>query len=758
MESRLTGEGAIHKGRQRWQQELLEAPSDVRAVASELGLPDDTLDALTEAARHHRFRTTRGYLSLVDPTDPSDPILAQLLPDPRELDPSPPGYLDDAVGDVAPENHPAPGLVHKYPGRALLVTTSACAVYCRFCFRRAFPYDELRDARRLEEARAVIADDPSIHEVILSGGDPLSWTDAALARLVRDLAAIKHVRRIRVHSRMPVVLPSRITPGLLEALTGTRLTVWFVTHFNHPRELSPDCVAACRALSNRGVPVLNQSVLLRGVNDDVAVLAELCEALVDVGIKPYYLHQLDRVHGTAHFEVPEDDARGIVARLRARVSGIAMPTWVRDVPGNLSKTPLVLLVLALLVGCGGGDPAATKPEPPRIDRSLSGVEARTPDEGPSPAAEPTPEEVPELEGSEFIDPGPPPPADRVLVADLFGDGNPEVFVAEGGDVRWGEWPATAPQPSFSSRHVAKGMLQAWMAEDLDGDGDQEVVMAFGLGRGFTEAKAEVVVVQDFPQGTVARPIWRSDGERNQVTALLPWRRPGGGSDIYVAHFATRFMVRGGVLSREGGEPEWLEGHELRMGMARAVGDFDGDRRTEVAIGRLYGDSSNEDGDLRVIQEDGAVEMVPTLRGVRAVGAGDLDGDGKAELLFGDGWHKNYGKLARYRPNVAARGRDGAWAVATLDERKDNYAIEQIGVVGRAVIAGGNATLGAYVYDVKTGWGPVGARQPVRGTGGFAAMPDGTLILSGEQARRWTPGASADVAPDEQKEPQRKEKR
>ncbi len=767
MDARLTGDADGHKGahapRSLWQQELLEAPSDVADVARELGFAEETIAGLREAASRHRFRTTRSYLSLVDPTDPSDPILAQLLPDLRELDPSPPGFLDDAVGDVDPDHHKAPGLVHKYPGRALLVTTSACAVYCRFCFRRSFPYEELRTGGpRLEQARQVIARDPSIHEVILSGGDPLSWNDKAFARLLGDLESIPHLRRLRIHSRMPVVLPSRITPELVSLLAASRLSAWFVTHFNHPREITPQTGAACRRLIQGGVPVLNQSVLLRGVNDDADTLGRLCEGLVDLGVKPYYLHQLDRVHGTAHFEVPEAEARSIVQALRASVSGIAMPAWVQDVPKRLSKTPLSLWLLALLLGGGGfgcgGTASTDSTEPARIERSLSGVEARRVEERAS-EERAVVESAPELPVVESIAPGPLPAAEQVLVADLFGDGKPEVFIGEGGEVRWGEWADGEAQPSFSGRHVGKGMLQAWMAEDIDGDGDEEVVMAFGLGRGFADAKTEVFLVQDFSKGTVARPLWRTDGERNQVTALLPWRKPGGGSDIYISHFATRFDVQGGILSAEGGEPEWLPGHRVRMGMARSVGDFDGDRRAEVAIGRLYGESANEDGDLRVIQEDGTTEMVPTLRGVRAVGAGDLDGDGKAELVFGDGWHKNYGQLARYRPNVAARGTDGTWVVATLDERSDNYAVESIGLVGRAVVAGGNKTLGVYEYKVRTGWGLVDGHVPVRGTGAFDSFPTGALVLSGATVTRRVFGApselgekpSADVATDKQQE-------
>ena len=740
-----------------WQTELLESPRVVRDVAEDLGLDPATVQRLEAAAAHHAFRTTRSYLALVDPDDPADPILRQLLPDPAELQ-DVPGFVPDAVGDTDPANHPAPGLVHKYDGRALLVLTSACAVNCRYCFRRAFPYSELRDGGpRMAAARAAIAADPSIHEVILSGGDPLAWTDRALTRLIGDLAAIPHLRRLRVHSRMPVALPTRITDGLLDALTGTRLQPWFVTHFNHPRELTAESSAACRRLLDRGIPVLNQAVLLRGVNDDPSVLAELCEGLVDIGVKPYYLHQLDRVVGTAHFEVPEDEGRQIVERLRGLVSGIAMPTWVRDLPGAASKTPLVLALALLLAACGG------EPEPPVIDRSLKDVDARVE----APAEEPTPTAAPEA--APGIDEAPPAPvtlpaADRVLVADLFGDGRPEVFVAEGGDVRFGEWAPEAPQPVFDKRHVGRGMLQAWFAADLDGDRDEEVVMAFGLGRDFPKARAEIVLL-DAMDGdkTIARTVWSNDGERNQITALAPWPVSKTTSNVYVGHFETRFSVRGGVLDPAKGTVDWLEGHTLRMGMARAVADFDGDGRVEVAIGRLYGEDANADGDLRVIQETGEAEMIPTRRGVRAVGAGDIDGDGRYELLFGDSWHKNYGKLARFRPRLAQRDAAGTWHVSDIAERSDNYAVEKIGIVGRAVVAGGNRTLHVYEPGKDRVWHAIGAPEPVRANGSWAALPDGRLVLSGDAVRRALPGAgvsgrSGDVPPREEKQGDGQEQR
>ena len=729
-----------HK-RQRagWQTELLDSPRRVADVADALGLEPALVARLERAAGRHGLRTTRYYLALVDPSDPADPILAQLLPTLAEAD-AMQGFTDDAVGDTLPGNHPAPGLVHKYAGRALLVLTSACAVNCRYCFRRAFPYEELRGGGpRLEQARDAIAADATIHEVILSGGDPLAWTDRALQSLIDDLAAIPHLRRLRVHTRMPVVLPSRITSTLVDTLRSTRLQPWVVTHFNHPREITTDATTACRALSDAGVPVLNQSVLLAGVNDDAVVLAALCEGLVDIGVKPYYLHQLDRVTGTAHFEVPEERGRAIVERLRATVSGIAMPAWVRDLPGATSKTPILALLLAILVGCGA-------PEPEQLDRSLKDVPARVQAATPSAPPETAPGiDEPPTPAAIAI-----PAADRVLVADLLGDGDPEVFVAEGGEVRWGPWPKGQAQPTFSGRHVARGMLQAWLAADIDGDGREEVLMAFGLGRGYPNARAELVLLDaPDPSRTVARPLWTDDGERNQITALGLWPRADGTSDVYLGHFTSRFDVRGGVVDRGTGAVTWLEGHTLRMGMARAVGDFDGDGLPEVAIGRLYGADADTDGDLRVIQQDGTAEMVPTRRGVRAVGAADLDGDGRTDLLFGDSWHKNYGKLARFRPRVARRGADGVWGVTDVAERQDNYAVEQIGVVRGALVVGGNASLHVY-RDVKGRWIEAGAPGTVRSSGSWDALPSGELVLSGEVVRRAS--SSGDVAPGEQQQP------
>lgn len=278
------------------------------------------------------------YLNRMRPGDPQDPLLRQVWPTSDENQ-HVPGFVADAVGDLAARS--APGLLHKYQGRALLIAAGACAIHCRYCFRREYPYQH--DPKRLDEwtpALETIAADTSIHEVILSGGDPLMLSDARLSTLCQLLDRIPHVERIRIHSRMPVVLPSRVTPELLGLSRSLRAQLILVIHANHPQEISEDCLSALRQLVRSGLPVLNQAVLLKGINDDVRVLAELCRRLVNMGVMPYYLHQLDRVHGTAHFEVPASRGREIIEQLTALLPGYAVPRYVREVAGADSKTPV----------------------------------------------------------------------------------------------------------------------------------------------------------------------------------------------------------------------------------------------------------------------------------------------------------------------------------------------------------------------------------------------------------------------------------
>ena len=251
-----------------------------------------------------------------------------------------PGFTNDALDEASFRK--APGLLHKYEGRALLVLTGACAVHCRYCFRRHYPYSQ--EPKRFDDwepAFEALEQDESIREVLLSGGDPLMLTDERLAAVVRRLESIPHLRTLRIHTRLPIVLPNRVTLDLIDLLTSTRLTPVVVVHANHPNELVADCALALRQLSQSGVMTLNQAVLLRGVNDSVEVLAELSERLIHLGIRPYYLHQLDRVIGTAHFEVPEETGRRLIAELRKQLPGYAMPQYVREVPGEAFKVPLI---------------------------------------------------------------------------------------------------------------------------------------------------------------------------------------------------------------------------------------------------------------------------------------------------------------------------------------------------------------------------------------------------------------------------------
>ena len=272
------------------------------------------------------------------PGDPADPLLRQVLPLATETE-WPPGYSCDPVGDQ--QASLLPGLLHKYQGRVLIVATGACAVHCRYCFRRHFPYQESpRTLPAWSGALDHIASDASIHEVILSGGDPLTLVDESLAELATRIAAIPHVRRLRIHTRLPIMIPERVTPELLSWLTGTRLAPVMVIHANHPAELQGTAAAAVRKIVAAGVPTLNQAVLLRGINDAVETLVELSERLVDLGVMPYYLHQLDRVAGAAHFEVPAEQGRQFVDELRRRLPGYAVPRYVQEVAGEPYKIPL----------------------------------------------------------------------------------------------------------------------------------------------------------------------------------------------------------------------------------------------------------------------------------------------------------------------------------------------------------------------------------------------------------------------------------
>ena len=322
----------------RWQAELADAISSPEALLAALGLDRSLLGPAHAAAKGFRLRVPRSYVARMRPGDPSDPLLRQVLPVQSELE-DVADYVTDPVGEHAALR--APDLLQKYRGRALIITTSACAVHCRYCFRREFPYSKSKsDVPRWSAALAEIERDSSLEEVILSGGDPLSLSDARLQSLTDALARIPHVSRLRVHTRQPVVLPSRVDDGLVAWLRSVRLPTVFVLHVNHPNEIDSELRAACEKLRATGVTLLNQSVLLRGVNDEADVLAELSRRLFDAGVLPYYLHVLDRVRGAAHFDVPDAEARVIAGELASRLPGYLVPRLVREIYGAPAKVTL----------------------------------------------------------------------------------------------------------------------------------------------------------------------------------------------------------------------------------------------------------------------------------------------------------------------------------------------------------------------------------------------------------------------------------
>lgn len=267
--------------------------------------------------------------------DLDDPILRQFLPHLKEKEELP-HFVADPVGDSASRKQAK--LLHKYHGRALLICTSACAMNCRFCFRQNFDYDT--SDKLFEEELDAIAQDSSLTEILLSGGDPLSLTNERLADLINRLSVIPHVQRLRFHTRFPIGIPERIDDGLLNILAVTRLQVYFVIHCNHANELDADIFEALKKVQRLGIPVLSQTVLLKGVNDQVSILKDLFETLSNNGIIPYYLHQLDRVRGAAHFEVDEAIGRQLIAGLSKLLPGYAIPKYVREIPGEPSKTIL----------------------------------------------------------------------------------------------------------------------------------------------------------------------------------------------------------------------------------------------------------------------------------------------------------------------------------------------------------------------------------------------------------------------------------
>jgi EF-P beta-lysylation protein EpmB len=322
----------------RWQELWRDAITDPRELLDLVGLSQRADDLLASADAGFALRVPRGFLARMRYGDANDPLLLQVLPRAAELD-DVPGFARDAVGDL--DALKGRGVLHKYRGRALLIATGSCAINCRYCFRRHFPYgEETAATNRWHDAIAALRADVSIEEVILSGGDPLALSTPKLAELTDAVATIAHIRRLRIHTRLPIVLPERVDDALLGWLGALPLGRVVVVHANHANELDDSVADACAKLAGAGATLLNQSVLLRGINDDAATLAALSERLFACGVLPYYLHQLDRVAGTAHFEVDDSKARALAGELTARLPGYLVPRLVREIAGAASKTAL----------------------------------------------------------------------------------------------------------------------------------------------------------------------------------------------------------------------------------------------------------------------------------------------------------------------------------------------------------------------------------------------------------------------------------
>lgn len=322
----------------RWQRELALAFTTVDQLLAFLGLSPEQIPTLDQQPGPFRLLVPRGFAALMRPGDALDPLLRQVLPLTAEWVPSA-GFHLDPVGDGPATS--SPGLLRKYTGRALLIAHGGCAIHCRYCFRRHFPYSDLGAyGPRIRNGIDQIQADATLREVVLSGGDPLMLDDEALAPLLSRLSAIPHLRRLRLHSRLPVVLPSRITDRVCALLSGLHLPVVVVIHANHARELGVAAQDGLKSLGMAGVSLLNQSVLLKGVNDSADALAALSERLFECGVLPYYLHQLDRVQGAAHFAVPDQTALALMEELRRRLPGYLVPRLVRELEGAPCKQPL----------------------------------------------------------------------------------------------------------------------------------------------------------------------------------------------------------------------------------------------------------------------------------------------------------------------------------------------------------------------------------------------------------------------------------
>jgi len=323
---------------QNWQSALKDIITSPAELLDVLALNPRLLSAAERSAKLFPLRVPRSFVARMQKGNPDDPLLRQVLPLVEE-ETIVPGFSPDPLNEAS--TNPIPGLLHKYNGRVLVLLAGACAINCRYCFRRHFPYqDNFAGGKAWAAILDYIAADPSIYEVIFSGGDPLLANDKYLEKCMHDLAAIAHLKTLRIHSRLPIVLAQRITADFANMLTATRLQAIMVIHCNHANELDDSVAIAINHLRQKKIIVLNQSVLLRGVNDSVQTLIELSQRLFEVGVLPYYLNLLDKVQGAAHFEVSEEQAKTLVKGMREKLSGYLVPRLVKEQAGAAFKLPI----------------------------------------------------------------------------------------------------------------------------------------------------------------------------------------------------------------------------------------------------------------------------------------------------------------------------------------------------------------------------------------------------------------------------------
>ncbi|MDW6002715.1 EF-P beta-lysylation protein EpmB [Vibrio mangrovi] len=329
----------IESVEQNWLKQLANAISDPEQLLRYLEIDPTPWQQGFKARKLFAQRVPLSFVSRMEKGNPFDPLLRQVLPLSQEFE-AYPGFSTDPLEE---QNNPHPGLLHKYQNRVLLILKGSCAINCRYCFRRHFPYQENKGSKSVwEDSLNYIAQHTELNEVILSGGDPLMAKDHELIWLIDRIALIPHIRTLRIHSRLPVVIPERITDQLISSFARTRLNVVLVSHINHANEIDDVLSHSFSSLRQAGVTLLNQAVLLKGVNDSVETQVRLSEALFQAGVLPYYLHVLDKVQGAAHFFVSDEEARAIMAGVIERVSGYLVPRLTREVAGRSSKTPLDL--------------------------------------------------------------------------------------------------------------------------------------------------------------------------------------------------------------------------------------------------------------------------------------------------------------------------------------------------------------------------------------------------------------------------------